>query len=63
VISGIPQGSVIGPLLFLVLMGDIDKGIAHSFISSFADDTRIGKEIATPEDAFLLQQDLIQVYK
>ena len=63
VISGVPQGSVIGPLLFLILMGDIDKEIAHSFISSFADDTRIGKEIATPDDAILLQQDLMQVYK
>jgi len=63
VISGVPQGSVIGPLLFLILIGDIDKEVAHAFLSSFADDTRIGKGIASSEDAILLQQDLNKVYQ
>ena len=40
VISGVPQGSVIGHLLFLILIGDIDKNVSHSFISSFADDPK-----------------------
>ena len=63
VISEVPQVSVIGPLLFLILIGDIDQEVAHSFISSFADDTRIGNGIQTNEDASQLQQDLDKVYQ
>ena len=62
VISGVPQGSVIGPLLFLVLIGDIDKDVSHAFLSSFADDTRIGIGISTEEDVNQLQEDLEKVY-
>ena len=62
VISGVPQGSVLGPLLFLVLLGNIDSGIVHSFVSSFADDTRVGCPITSVADAELLQQDLQLIY-
>ena len=63
VISGVPQGSVLGPLLFLILMGDIDKDVAAAFLSSFADDTRVGNGIVTFTDTIRLQTDLNTIYK
>ena len=60
--SGLPQGSVLGPLLFLVLIGDIDHDVASAFVSSFADDTRAGKGIATLQDVDDLQSDLSSIY-
>ena len=63
VISGVPQGSVLGPLLFLVLIGDIDQNVATAFLSSFADDTRVGNKISNMSDATRLQDDLSAVYK
>ena len=62
VISGVPQGSVLGPLLFLVLIGDIDDAVLHSLIASFADDTRATKGIKTELDAAELQNDLFRIY-
>ena len=61
--SGVPQGSVLGPLLFLVLIGDINKEVAKSFVSSFADDTRVGHYISSQADAKALQADLNAIYK
>ena len=60
--SGVPQGSVLGPLLFLILISDIDQKVASSFLSSFADDTRIGRQTQTAEDTSALQTDLNSVY-
>ena len=63
VISGVPQGTVLGPLLFLILMSDIDEGITNSKIISFADDTRLYNSVSEVEDCDLLQVDLDTIYK
>ena len=58
VISGVPQGTVLGPILFLLYVNDLEIKIKNSKMNSFADDTRISKKISTQEDCDLLQQDL-----
>ena len=62
VVSGVPQGSVLGPLLFLVLLGDIDETVSTSYLSSFADDTRVLGQISGTGDVDHLQRDLDAIY-
>ena len=61
--SCVPQGSALGPLLFLVHISDINYEIADSTVSCFADDTRILLEIKDEEDTQMLQNDLHTLYK
>ena len=57
VISGVPQGSVLGPLLFLIFVQDLPDWVKNS-IKMFADDTMIWTKIASQDDADSLQHDL-----
>ena len=56
--SGVPQGSHLGPLLFLLFVDDIRQIILDSEYLLFADDLKIYKCISCPSDSLSLQSDL-----
>ncbi len=58
VVSGVPQGSILGPLIFLVFVNNLPAVVHHSILLMFADDTKCAKLIKTPSDSLQLQDDL-----
>ena len=57
VISGVPQGTVLGPLMFLIYINDINQNIQSS-VRLFADDCVLYRVIKASEDCRYLQEDL-----
>ena len=62
VISGVPQGTVLGPLLFLTFINDMPQQ-TKSEIRLFADDSLLLRRIRSPQDTEILQNDLTALEK
>jgi hypothetical protein len=62
VLSGIPQGSVLGPILFVIYINTLPEVATNSNVFLFADDTKIFKDIFTKGDCDRLQADLDNMY-
>ena len=56
--SGVPQGTVLGPILFLIYINDLPEYIKHSRIRLFSDDSMTYRQIKSQSDCLKLQEDL-----
>ena len=57
--SGVPQGSILGPLLFVIFVNDMFACVSEGTnIALYADDTKIWREIHSSIDHFILQDDI-----
>ena len=65
VLSSVPQGTVLGPLLFLIFIGDLGGDIdpEEATILKYVDDTKILKEVHSMEDVEQLQESLESLYQ
>ena len=61
-ISGVPQGSVLGPILFIIYINDLENEIGSNILK-FADDTKMFRRVESQEDRHQLQVDLNKLVK
>ena len=57
VLSGVPQGSVQGPILFCVYVNDLEEGVTSNMLK-FADDTKLFRKTKEIGDKYKLQDDI-----
>ena len=60
--SGVPQGSVLGPILFLIYINDLEDNIS-SKVLKFVDDTKVFRKVTNDTDKHSLQDDLDELVK
>ena len=63
VMSGVPQGTVLAAILFIIMIADIDEKVKECIVRCFADDTRVSKRIKEEADKQKLQEALNIIYK
>lgn len=61
VLSGVPQGSVLGPILFIMYIDDLKNVVKSCSTGSFADDTKMQGKVDAAEDTATIQEDLDSV--